>query len=55
MDELFHDIQDFLNQEAQTDDTVEIIYELSCELCAEDGFDECQGHAYDTENDVFLD
>lgn len=57
MDELLDEIQTFLNQEASanTDPGIEIHRELSCELCIEDGFDECQGHAYDAVNDVYLD
>lgn len=57
MDELLDEIQTFLNQKAaaSTDSNIEVHHELSCELCIEDGFDECQGHAYDVDNDVYLD
>lgn len=43
-------------QPTQSGDTsdIEIYYELSCELCVENGFDECQSHAYDLDNDTFL-
>lgn len=43
------------NQKTTTDDHIEMYHEISCELCVENGFDECQGHAYDLDNDTFLD
>jgi hypothetical protein len=48
MDELLDEVQQFLNQENETLG-FEMHYELECQICAEDGFSECQGHLYSDE------
>ena len=56
MDELFEAIEDFLKQAraADTDPDIELYYEPDCPLCAEDGFDFCQGHPYSEDGGFFL-
>ena len=45
MDDLFDDPQQFLNGQNESVG-LEMHYEIDCQVCAEDGFSECQGHLY---------
>jgi hypothetical protein len=53
LDALLTELQAHLNAENETID-FELWYEIDCPLCAEDGFEECQGHPYSDESG-FLD
>jgi len=45
---LLEEIQGFLNQKNDLVD-FELYFELECQICAEEGFAECQGHIYSDE------